>query len=130
MSKLNSDLLKASIAQMLAFSGGEDQEIKGETIKGKKRNFTETIELQVTLKNYDPQRDKRFSGTFKLPNAPQKPTVYGDDLPPGLPDVFGLNKSLRKAVTGGSGGDVQGRGGIGDAAPSGSLFDADRFRSK
>ena len=71
MSKLNSDLLKASIAQMLAFSGGEDQEIKGETIKGKKRNFTETIELQVTLKNYDPQRDKRFSGSFKLPAVPR-----------------------------------------------------------
>jgi large subunit ribosomal protein L10Ae len=31
----------------------------------KKRNFTETIELQIGLKNYDPQRDKRFSGTVK-----------------------------------------------------------------
>merc|ERR1712151_200847 len=30
-----------------------------------------TIELQVTLKNYDPQRDKRFSGTFRLPNLPR-----------------------------------------------------------
>ncbi len=27
---------------------------------GKKRNFVETIELQIGLKNYDPQRDKRF----------------------------------------------------------------------
>ncbi len=71
MSKLNSDLLKASITQMLAFSGGESQEIKGETLKGKKRNFTESIELQVTLKNYDPQRDKRFSGSFKLPAIPR-----------------------------------------------------------
>ena len=71
MSKLNSYLLKASIAQMLAFSGGENQEVKGETLKGKKRNFTETIELQVTLKNYDPQRDKRFSGSFKLPAVPK-----------------------------------------------------------
>lgn len=26
---------------------------------------------QVTLKNYDPQRDKRFSGTFKLPTIPR-----------------------------------------------------------
>lgn len=26
---------------------------------GKKRNFVETIELQIGLKNYDPQRDKR-----------------------------------------------------------------------
>lgn len=27
--------------------------------------------MQVTLKNYDPQRDKRFSGTFKLPIIPK-----------------------------------------------------------
>ncbi|CAM0142337.1 unnamed protein product [Umbelopsis sp. WA50703] len=37
----------------------------------KKRNFNETIELQIGLKNYDPQRDKRFSGTIKLPNIPR-----------------------------------------------------------
>jgi large subunit ribosomal protein L10Ae len=37
----------------------------------KKRNFIETIELQIGLKNYDPQRDKRFSGTIKLPNLPR-----------------------------------------------------------
>ena len=36
-----------------------------------KRNFVETIELQIGLKNYDPQRDKRFSGTVKLPNIPR-----------------------------------------------------------
>merc|ERR1712070_71892 len=29
------------------------------------------IELQIALKNYDPQRDKRFSGTFKLPTIPR-----------------------------------------------------------
>jgi large subunit ribosomal protein L10Ae len=27
----------------------------------KKRNFLETVELQIGLKNYDPQRDKRTS---------------------------------------------------------------------
>merc|ERR1712043_71771 len=43
----------------------------GEELMGKKRNFTETIEVQITLKNYDPQRDKRFSGTFKLPTVPR-----------------------------------------------------------
>ncbi len=31
----------------------------------KKRKFTETVELQIALKNYDPQKDKRFSGTVK-----------------------------------------------------------------
>merc|ERR1711930_1423 len=35
----------------------------------KKRNFLESVELQVMLKNYDPQKDKRFSGTVKLPNT-------------------------------------------------------------
>ncbi|KAJ1976122.1 60S ribosomal protein L10A [Dimargaris cristalligena] len=37
----------------------------------KKRNFNETVELQIGLKNYDPQRDKRFSGTIRLPNIPR-----------------------------------------------------------
>ena len=31
----------------------------------KKHNFVETIELKIGLKNYDPQRDKGFSGTVK-----------------------------------------------------------------
>ena len=31
----------------------------------------ETVELQIGLKNYDPQRDKRFSGTVKLPKVPR-----------------------------------------------------------
>ncbi|KAI8892579.1 large subunit ribosomal protein 1 [Globomyces pollinis-pini] len=39
--------------------------------EAKKRNFTETVELQIGLKNYDPQRDKRFSGTVRLPNVPR-----------------------------------------------------------
>jgi large subunit ribosomal protein L10Ae len=32
---------------------------------------SETVELQIGLKNYDPQRDKRFSGTVKLPQVPR-----------------------------------------------------------
>ena len=35
----------------------------------KERKFTETIELQVSLKDYDPQKDKRFVGTVRLPNV-------------------------------------------------------------
>ena len=31
----------------------------------KKRKFLETVDLQIGLKNYDPQKDKRFSGTVK-----------------------------------------------------------------
>jgi len=37
----------------------------------KKRKFRETIELQIGLKQYDPQKDKRFSGTVKLPRIPR-----------------------------------------------------------
>ena len=40
-----------------------DSVLKGS--KTKQRKFRETIELQITLKNYDPQKDKRFSGTVK-----------------------------------------------------------------
>merc|ERR1711915_524099 len=37
----------------------------------KRRGFTETVELQIGLKNYDPQKDKRFSGTVKLKRVPR-----------------------------------------------------------
>ena len=46
--------VRGSVRELLSISTGE-----------KKRNFVETIELQIGLKNYDPQRDKRFSGTVK-----------------------------------------------------------------
>jgi len=36
--------------------------------KAKKRKFTESIDVQVNLKNYDVQKDKRFSGSLRLPN--------------------------------------------------------------
>ena len=61
--KLNSAILDKAVDDILAYSSGEGE--------GKKRNFTETVEIQITLKNYDPQRDKRFSGTFKLPQVPR-----------------------------------------------------------
>jgi large subunit ribosomal protein L10Ae len=46
--------VRGAIRELLAAANGED-----------KRKFVETIELQIGLKNYDPQRDKRFSGTVK-----------------------------------------------------------------
>lgn len=39
-----------------------------ELLKGSaedKRNFVETVELQIGLKNYDTQRDKRFNGSIR-----------------------------------------------------------------
>jgi|UniRef100_K3WQN7 large subunit ribosomal protein L10Ae len=71
MSKLNSELLAKAVADILAFSAGETIHVNGQDVKGKKRNFAETIELQIALKNYDPQKDKRFSGTFRLPTVPR-----------------------------------------------------------
>eukprot|EP00271_Cylindrocystis_brebissonii_P017371 TRINITY_DN4507_c0_g1_i1.p1 TRINITY_DN4507_c0_g1~~TRINITY_DN4507_c0_g1_i1.p1 ORF type:complete len:217 (-),score=70.02 TRINITY_DN4507_c0_g1_i1:339-989(-) len=59
MSKLQSDVLRDNIAEMM----------KDSKARGKK--FTETIELQIGLKNYDPQKDKRFSGSVKLPHIPR-----------------------------------------------------------
>jgi len=71
MSKLNVPLIDKAITDILSYASGEDVHVNGEDKKGKKRNFTETIEIQITLKNYDPVRDKRFSGTFKLPTVPR-----------------------------------------------------------
>merc|ERR1712227_403991 len=47
----------------------------------KARKFRETIDLQIGLKNYDPQKDKRFSGTVKLRHIPRPKfsvCVFGD----------------------------------------------------
>ena len=41
------------------------QEVLKNSKETKKRKFTETVDLQIGLKNYDPQKDKRFSGTVK-----------------------------------------------------------------
>ena len=71
MSKLNTDLIKGAIEKILAYSAGEEITHDGKAKAGKKRKFVESIDLQIALKNYDPQRDKRFSGTFKLPEVPR-----------------------------------------------------------
>merc|ERR1711920_319750 len=49
--------------------------------KEKPRKFLETVELQIGLKDYDTQRDKRFAGTIKLPHVPRprmKVCILGD----------------------------------------------------
>jgi large subunit ribosomal protein L10Ae len=71
MSKLNSQLLDKAITDILSYSAGETIVVGGADVAGKKRNFIETVEAQITLKNYDPVRDKRFSGTFRLPTVPR-----------------------------------------------------------
>jgi large subunit ribosomal protein L10Ae len=73
MSKLSASSVRSSIKTVLYESSLEASKSKNEdgSNAGKKRNFIETIELQIGLKNYDPQRDKRFSGTVKLPHVPR-----------------------------------------------------------
>lgn len=56
-SKVSRDTLYESVQAVL------------DTSKASKRGFLETVELQIGLKNYDPQKDKRFSGTVKYVNA-------------------------------------------------------------
>lgn len=59
MSKITRDTLHDSVSTVLTAS------------KDKKRKFRETVELQVALKNYDPQKDKRFSGSVRLKHIPR-----------------------------------------------------------
>eukprot|EP00899_Mesostigma_viride_P026633 jgi/Mesvir1/7154/Mv02514-RA.1 len=69
MSKIQNDALRESISAIVKESAE------------KKRNFLETVELQIGLKNYDPQKDKRFSGAVKLPSIPRpklKVCILGD----------------------------------------------------
>lgn len=60
MSKLSADTLQEAVSAILKHS------------QEKKRGFTETIELQIALKNYDPVKDKRLAGVIRLPIAPKK----------------------------------------------------------
>merc|ERR1711985_165869 len=60
MSKLQADALRETIKNIKAASAE------------KKRKFVESIELQIVLKNYDTQKDKRFAGSIKLPNIPRE----------------------------------------------------------
>lgn len=35
-----------------------------------KQPFVESVELQIGLRDYDPERDKRFTGAIRLPSQP------------------------------------------------------------
>jgi large subunit ribosomal protein L10Ae len=66
--------------------------IKKEAIINQKK-FIETIELQIGLKNYDPKKDKRFSGTVSLPYIPKpnrKIAIIGD--------AVHLSEALRNGI--------------------------------
>jgi large subunit ribosomal protein L10Ae len=70
MSKVSRDTYEEAVAAILKYSK-----------ETKQRKFVETVELQIMLKNYDPSRDKRFSGTVRLPHTAKrtlKVCVLGD----------------------------------------------------
>jgi len=60
MSKISRETLTDALKIILKYSN-----------ETKKRGFLETIDLQISLKNYDPVKDKRFSGAFRLPVIPR-----------------------------------------------------------
>jgi len=69
MSKINQEKLKEKVALVVK-----------EALDNKKP-FVETVELQIGLKNYDPQKDKRFSGSVQLPHPTKanfKVCILGD----------------------------------------------------
>jgi len=73
MAKLNHATMMQCITNVLTGSKGDE--------KAKPRNFPESIDMLVNLKNYDTQRDKRFSGSIKLPRVARprfKICIIGD----------------------------------------------------
>lgn len=67
MSKIDKKQLESSLKDLYTYCSGGEIQVGEEKIKGKKRNFTETIEVQIALKNFDPRKDKKVAGTYKLP---------------------------------------------------------------
>jgi len=67
MSKIPVDKMRSAITQMLS--------------NNKERKFVETVDLQIGLKDYDPNKDKRFAGWVRLPYVPRtrlKVCVFAD----------------------------------------------------
>merc|ERR1712088_913324 len=99
MSKVSKETLFDCVAEVLKHAK-----------ETKKRKFMETIDLQIGLKNYDPQKDKRFSGTVKLRHVPRPKfsvCMFGDQQhcdeakAKGIPymsaeDLKKLNKDKKK----------------------------------
>ena len=72
-SKVSGDTLYEAVREVL----------HGNQIKCRK--FLEMVELQISLKNYDPQKDKRFSGTVRLAPFRSHPALSAPALPRLLP---------------------------------------------
>ncbi|XP_006895784.1 PREDICTED: 60S ribosomal protein L10a-like [Elephantulus edwardii] len=58
-----------------------------------RRKFLETVELQIRLKNCDPRKDKRFSGTLRLKSTPRPKFSLAQKY-----DAFLASESLIKQI--------------------------------
>merc|ERR1712027_72839 len=99
---LNLQLSRRIVAKMSKVSKETLFDCVAEVLKHaketKKRKFMETIDLQIGLKNYDPSKDKRFSGTVKLRHVPRPKfsvCMFGDQQ---NCDAFLASESLIKQI--------------------------------
>jgi len=93
---INKLLIDDIINKIITYSSGENIVMDGQQLNGIKRNFTESIELQVSLKDYDITRDKRFSGILKLPSIIRpnmKICVIGNQYHCDEADRLGISKT-------------------------------------
>ncbi|KAK3694193.1 60S ribosomal protein L10a [Podospora appendiculata] len=61
------DVAKITVAGIRA----QVDELLHHALHERRRNFVESVELQITLRGYDPSRDKRFAGAVRLPTVPR-----------------------------------------------------------
>ncbi len=89
-------------ASLYLHAGNFDVPCKLLLFQDKQRKFLETVDLQIGLKNYDPQKDKRFSGTVKYvectylgPSQGSSPILWGGGPPP---RVLNIGQATRPTI--------------------------------
>ena len=71
MSKLNKELVDKAVETIIQFSNGETITKEGKEIQGKKRKFTESVELQARLRAC-----ARRTGLTRADLATPRPVSY------------------------------------------------------
>ena len=75
MSKLNKDLVEGAIDKILAYSSGETIQHDGADVKGKKRKFVETIDLQIAPRTTTPSATSASPDVQAARRAAPEPQV-------------------------------------------------------
>merc|ERR1719394_617623 len=70
MAKINQEALLNAIKDIVQEAADRNDKRKDQ------RKFTETIEVQIGLKGFDPARDKRINATTVLPQAPKNKYAF------------------------------------------------------